>query len=95
MKHFIDSSTLVTRIAVPYEDYKYRKIGEAFTEVSCRWQQEPWVKFLYQHGTINHVDTYKDALDYSTVYVLKWTINPKQKTILLLQWSEQIDKIYK
>lgn len=94
MKHSIDSSILVTKIRVPYEDYKYGNVGKAFVEVSTRWHEEPWVKYLYEHGTINNVDTYKAAEDLSTVYVMTWTINPRKKTLLLLQWSEQLDKIY-
>lgn len=94
MKHSTDSNTIVTKMSVPADDYKYTKVGEYFTEVSVRWQNEPWIKYLYEHGCISHVDTYKDSVDYSTVYVVRWTIKPHMKTLLLLQWSEQLDKTY-
>jgi hypothetical protein len=94
MKHSTDSSILVTKIRVPYENYKYSKVGKAFVEVSTRWHEEPWVKYLCEHGSINNVATYKVADDFSTVYILTWTINPRKKTLLLLQWFEQLNKIY-
>lgn len=94
MKHFTDSNILVTKMRVPYEDYRYTKVGEAFTEVSLRWQNEPWIKYLYEHGSIDNIDTYKKAEDFSTVYVIHWILDPQLKTLFLLKWSEQVDKIY-
>lgn len=89
MKPFTDLNTVTTRMKVPPTDLRY-----SFSEVSSRWQSEPWVQYLYQHASINHIDTYKDAEDYSTVYVVKWKIDTKKSTVLLLTWSEQINKIY-
>ena len=95
MKRTTDSNTVVTRIAVPYEDYLYKPIGESFANVSAKWFNEPWIKYLYQYGEILHAETYKDAADFSTVHVLTWSIDSKKKVILLLQWAEQLDKIYR
>ncbi len=80
-------------MSVPREDY-YSKIGTAFTEVSSRWRQEPWVEYLYANSTIENLDTYTEAGTYSTVYVLHWRLDEKKKTFVLLKWSEQIDKVY-
>jgi hypothetical protein len=93
MKHFTDSNMLVTRMAVPQghpsttENY--------FAEVLSRWQNEPWVKYLYKYGNIDNGDTYKSAENFETVYVLKWSIDSHRKTMFLLQWAEQLDKIYR
>lgn len=89
MKPFTELSTITTRMKVPVSDLRI-----LFSEVSSRWQSEPWVKYLYENAAINCIDTYKDAEDYSTVYVIKWKLDTKKNTILLLTWSDQINKIY-
>jgi len=91
MKQFTDSNTIVTKMSVPREE---QYSGKHFAEVSARWQQEPWVEYLYTHASIKHIDTYKEPIQYSTVYVMYWELDEKKKTFLLLKWSEKIDKVY-
>lgn len=91
MKQFIDSNTIVTKMSVPREE---QYSGKYFAEVSARWQQEPWVKYLYTHASIKYIDTYKESIQFSTVYVVYWDLDEKKKTFLHLKWAEQIDKVY-
>lgn len=91
MKPYTESNILITKISVQKENH-YR--GEYFAEVSARWQQEPWVKYLYTYGTIKNINTYEEPFQFSTVYVIYWNLDEKKKTFVLLKWSEQIDKIY-
>lgn len=94
MKHFIDSNTVVTRIRVDNYDAIASAANDKFTKVISRWAEEEWVKYLYEHGSIDKVDTYKEAINYSTVYVLRWILDERKKTIFLLKWSEHVDKTY-
>jgi hypothetical protein len=89
MKPFTELSIITTKMKVPASDSRI-----PFSEVSSRWQSEPWVKYLYEHAAINCIDTYKDAEDYSNVYVVKWKLDTKKSILFHLTWSDQINKIY-
>ena len=69
--------------------------GVEFTKVLSRWQDEEWVKFLYTHGDIVEVDTYKEAETWTILYVVKWKLKDnKFKTLFLLKHSDVLDKVY-
>ena len=94
MKHFTESNTVVTKFAVEELSLTHSQPGEEFTKVLSRWAEEEWVKYLYEHGSIDKVDTYKESIRYSTVYMLTWILDERKKTIFLLKWSECLDKVY-
>jgi len=67
----------------------------SFNDVSSRWQQQEWVKYLYEHGKILKVDNYNMLQQFITIFEVTWELPEKKKTYLLLKWSEQLDKTFK
>lgn len=94
MKHFTELNLIVTKFRVDEYSTTGSRHGEEFTKVMSRWADEEWVKYLYEHGSIDKVDTYKEPVNYSTVYVLSWILDDRKKTIFLLKWADRLDKVY-
>jgi hypothetical protein len=86
---------ITTRISI--DDLFARTVwtDDEFSEVSSRWQQQEWVKYLYTHGKIVKIENYYENFELRTIHEMVWQLSEKYEVFARLKWPEELDKIFK
>lgn len=69
--------------------------NDVFAEVSLRWQQQEWVKYLYEHGEIVKIENHHMQAEWTTIHEMIWQLSEVNETFARLKWPEELDKIFK
>jgi hypothetical protein len=89
-----------TRISVNDTEYNFQHYHSShnnneFAKVSSRWQQQEWVKYLYEHGEIVKIENYYENFELRTIHEMVWQLSEKYEVFARLKWPEELDKIFK
>jgi hypothetical protein len=87
-----------TRISIDDNEYHTNVISvtnDEFSKVSARWQQQEWVKYLYEHGEIVKIENYYENFGLHTIHEMVWQLSEKHEVFARLKWPEELDKIFK
>jgi hypothetical protein len=83
-----------TRFAVDGALYSKDYGPSTYAKIVDQWQQQDFVKFLYENGEIVDTDAYQMMPEYCTVHVTMWKLSETKETFARLKWPEELDKIF-
>lgn len=80
------------RVRMRIEEDDILRLGQdaAFVQALTEWEALPWIKFLREHGEINHVEHYNDFNSYARFFTVHWQLPGELKTWFYLNYSDQI-----
>lgn len=64
----------------------------AFAEALTEWEDLPWIKFLRDHGEIDHVEHCKEFDSYAKLFTVYWNLPAELTTMFYLKYSDELGR---